>query len=77
METPTKRWRRGYERFDRKLGFVIGPIVGFTILFFTVAADSPSSHDAVIAGVCGGAAFGLVCALFGDKALWALAKWLS
>ncbi len=77
MDTPTKRWRRSNERFNRKLGFVIGAIVGFTILFFTVAADSPSSHDPVVAGVIGAAVFGLVCAFFGDKALWALAKWLS
>ena len=77
MDTPTKRWRRSYERFDRWLGFVIGAIVGFTILFFTVAADSSGSHDAVVAGALGAAVFGLVCAFLGDKALWALAKWFS
>ena len=77
MDTPAKRWRRSYDRFDRKLGFLVGAIVGFAVLFFTVAADSSSSRDAVVAGAVGAAVFGLVCALFGDKALWALVKWLS
>jgi len=77
VDTRARRWRRRYERFDRRLGFVLGAIVGFTILFLTVAADGTNRHDAVVAGVLGAAVFGLVCALFGDKALWALAKWLS
>ncbi len=77
MDTPTKRWRRSYERFDRRLGFLVGAIVGFVLLFFTVAADASSSRDAVVAGALGAVAFGLMCALFGDKALWTLAKWLS
>jgi hypothetical protein len=31
----------------------------------------------VVAGLLGGAVFGVVCALFGDRALWALARWFS
>lgn len=77
MASPAKKWRRNYERFDRRVGFVIGAIVGFVILFFTVAADSSGSHDALVAGAFGAVGFGLVCALLGDKALWALARWLS
>ena len=29
MDTPTKRWRRGYDRFDRRLSLVLDAVVGF------------------------------------------------
>jgi hypothetical protein len=77
METPTRRWRRDFEHFDRRLGFGIGAVVGFAILFVTVAEDGSGPHEAVVAGLLGGAVFGVVCALFGDRALWALARWFS
>lgn len=77
MESPTKKWRRSYDRFDRKLGFFVGAMVGFAVLFVTVAADSPTSREALVAGGLGALGFGIVCALFGDKALWALARWFS
>jgi len=77
MGSPTRRWRRSFERFDRTLGFFIGAIVGFVLVFFAVAADGSTSRQALEAGAVGAVAFGLVCALFGDRALWALARWFS
>lgn len=77
MSSPSRRWRRSYERFDRKLGFTIGALVGFVVFFFTVAADSAIGREAVGAGLVGALVLGTVCALFGDKVLWALVKLLS
>jgi len=77
METPTGRWRRDFERFDRRLGFGIGAVVGFVLLFLAVAEGGSGSRDAVVAGLLGGVVFGIVGALFGDRALWALTRWFS
>lgn len=44
MGSPTRRWRRSFERFDRTLGFFIGAIVGFVLVFFAVAADGSTSR---------------------------------
>lgn len=77
MDSPTKRWREGYQRFDRRLGFVLGAVVGFALLFFATADGATSSREPILAGLVGAAVLGLICALFGDKVLWAIAKLLS
>ena len=78
MTSPAKRWRSQYERFDRTLGFLLGAVVGF-VLFAYGAADSleASQSEAIVAGLAGALLLGAACAIFGDKVLERVLRWLS
>jgi len=78
MDSPAKTWRRRYERFDRKLGFALGAVVGFG-LFSLGAAQGLDSNgkDAFLAGLAGAALLGTAGAIFGDKVLERLLDLLS
>lgn len=78
MTSPAKRWRNRYERFDRTFGFLLGAVVGF-VLFAYGAADSLEAwrSEAIVAGLAGALLLGTSCAVFGDKVLERVLRWLS